>query len=102
MWDVYLYLIIYIVLLLGISWVISRKQDSEDFFIAGRKRGGWQIFASKFAAAIGAGYFITYTGFAYEYGFGVFSLLLGIILGYLIFAYWATPKIHKDSKEKKF
>lgn len=70
--------------------------------ISGRNRGGWQIFASKFAAGIGAGYFITYTGFAYEYGWGVFAMLLGIIFGYLLFGYWASPKIHSKSKEKKF
>ena len=100
--NVYWYIGIYVAVLLIISWIISRKQDKEDFFIAGRKRGGWQILASKFAASIGAGYFITYTGFAYEYGLGVFSLLLGLIIGFLLFAYWATPKIHLHSKEKKF
>ena len=36
--------------------------------------------ASKFAGAIGAGYFITYTGFAYEYGLGVFAMLIGIVV----------------------
>ena len=100
--TVYIYLIIYIAILLIISWFISRRQKKEDYLIAGRNRGGWQIFASKFAAAIGAGYFITYTGFAYEYGAGVFALLLGIIMGYFLFAYWASPKIHAKSKEKKF
>jgi len=102
MLNIYLYIAIYVGALLIFSWVISRKQEKEDFFIAGRNRGGWQIFASKFAAAIGVGYFITYTGFAYEYGMGVFSLLIGMAIGYLIFAYWATPKIYKNSREKRF
>jgi Na+/proline symporter len=100
--SLYIYLGIYIFLLLTISYIISRKQTKEDFLIGNRDRGGWQIFASKFAAAIGAAYFITYTGFAYEYGLGVFALILGGIFGYLIFAYWAAPKIHLDSKENKF
>lgn len=51
--DIYIYLGIYIVILLAISWWVSRKQSKEDFLISGRNRGGWQIFASKFAAAIG-------------------------------------------------
>ena len=100
--NVYFYIGAYVVILIVLSWMISRKQNKEDFFIAGRKRGGWQILASKFAAAIGAGYFITYTGFAYEYGLGVFSLVMGIVLGYFIFAYWASPKIYGNSREKKF
>lgn len=100
--SIYLYLGIYIGLLLIISYSISRKQDEEDFLISGRDRGSWQILASKFAGAIGAGYFITYTGLAYEYGLGIYAMLLGIIIGYLLFAYWAAPIIHKNSKKQKF
>ena len=102
MLNIYIYLGAYILLLLIISYTISRKQDEEDFLISGRNRGGWQILASKFAAGIGAGFFITYTGFAYEYGLGVFAMLFGTFVGYLLFAYWAAPKIHEYSKEKKF
>jgi len=91
-----------VLFLLGISYLISRRQSREDYLIGNRNRGGWQIFLSKFAAAIGAAYFITYTGFAYEYGLGVFAMLLGIVLGYLLFAYWASPKIHAHSKENRF
>jgi len=100
--SIYVYLGLYIALLLIISWWVSRRQSKEDFLISGRNRGGWQILASKFAAGIGAGYFITYTGFAYEYGWGVFAMLLGIVFGYLLFGYWASPRIHDKSKEKKF
>jgi len=101
MLNLYIYLIIYIVFLLGVSYIISKKQSHEDYLIGSRNRGGWQIFLSKFAAAIGAAYFITYTGFAYEYGLGVFTMLLGLIIGYLLFAYWASPKIHAHSKENR-
>jgi Na+/proline symporter len=97
-----LYLGVYVLMLFVMSYVISRKQSNEDFLISGRNRGGWQILSSKFAAAIGAGYFISYTGFAYEYGLGLFAMLIGIFLGYLVFAYWAAPKIALGSKEKKF
>lgn len=100
--NVYLYLILYIALLLIISYLIARKQNKEDFLISGRNRGGWQIMASKFAGAIGAGYFITYTGFAYEYGMGVFAMLIGIAIGYILFAYWAAPKAYQHSRKNKF
>ncbi|MCR4327921.1 MAG: hypothetical protein NUV53_00175 [Patescibacteria group bacterium] len=96
------YLAIYIGLLFLLSWFVSRKQQEEDFLIAGRNRSGWQILLSKFAASIGAGYFITYTGFAYEYGVGVFAMLAGLIAGFLFFAYWAAPRIAAGSREGKF
>lgn len=97
-----IYLIIYILLLFILSYSLSKKQSKEDFLISGRDRSGWQILLSKFAAGIGAGYFISYTGFAYEYGVGLFTMMIGIILGYLVFAYWAAPKIAEGSKEKRF
>ncbi len=96
------YLIVYVGLLFFLSWFVSRKQQEEDFLIAGRNRSGWQILLSKFAAAIGAGYFITYTGFAYEYGVGVFAMIIGFIAGFLLFAYWAAPRIAAGSREGKF
>ena len=102
MLNIYIYLGLYVALLLIVSYFISKKQNDEDFLIGGRDRGSWQILASKFAAGIGAGYFITYTGFAYEYGLGVFAMLFGIFAGYLLFGYWAAPKIHDNSKENKF
>jgi len=102
MLDLYIYLGVYILVLFAISYIVSRRQDKEGFLIAGRKRKGWQILASKFAAGIGVGYFISYTGFAYEYGYGVFTMLAGLFFGYLIFGYWASPKIHAHSKEHKF
>lgn len=97
-----LYLATYVGFLFLLSWWVSRKQQEENFLIAGRNRGGWQILLSKFAASIGAGYFITYTGFAYEYGVGVFVMLAGLIAGFLVFAYWAAPKIAAGSREGKF
>ncbi len=100
--SILFYLMVYVGLLLLLSWVVSKKQKKEDFLIAGRNRRGWQILLSKFAGTMGAGYFITYTGFAYEYGVGVFAMLLGIIAGFLTFAYWASPKIAAGSKEGKF
>lgn len=100
--KLYIYLGVYILLLIGVSFFVSRKQKKEDFLIANRDRGFWQILLSKFATTIGAGYFITYTGFAYEYGLGVFALLIGTALGFLVYAYWAAPLIKKFSDSKRF
>jgi len=85
-----------------VSYIISKKESKEEFLIAGRNRGSVQILFSKFATVIGAGFFITYTGFAYEYGFGIFAMLFGMFAGYLLFGLWAAPKIYKNSKKNKF
>jgi len=98
----YLYLGIYSLILIGISYYISKKETSEGFLIADRKRSWWTISASKFAGAIGASYFVTYTAYAYEYGTGVYAIILGTVIGYTLFAYWASPKIYKHSRKEKF
>ena len=100
--SLYLYLGVYLLLLFIIPFIISRRQRREDFLIASRNRSGWQVLASKFASGIGAGYFITYTGFAYEFGFGVFAILAGLVIGYMLFAFWAVPKIRDSSISGKF
>lgn len=100
--NLYLLLGIYILALMAIGFFISRQKSSEDFLIGGRNRKGWQIMLSKFAGSIGASWFITYTAFAYEYGFGVYLILVGFIMGYFFFAYWAAPRIYRYSKEEKF
>ena len=100
--NLYLYLGSYILLVLGISFWISKKNSDEDFLIAGRDRKMVQILFSKFATSVGVSWFITYTGYAYLYGFSVLTIIPGFIISYFLFAYWAVPKIYKDSQKEKF
>lgn len=98
----YIYLGLYIIVLMGITYYVSRKSSQEGFLIADRNRPRWQIMLSKFAEAIGAAWFITYTAYAYEFGIGVYMAIAGMTAGYLLFAYWAAPRIFKYAHEKKF
>jgi len=94
---------IYILLIWGVSYFFSRGATAEDYLISGRNRSSWQILASKFAGAVGVSTFITYTGYAYRFGFwGVFTLIIGILLGYNLFAFWAAPRVKRLSEEGHF
>ena len=56
------------------------------------------ILASKFAGAVGVSTFITYTSYTYKFGpWGVLPLILGAMVGYSLFAFWAAPKIKQFS-----
>ena len=98
----FIYLSLYVAALILISWVISRKEGDEGFLIANRDRKWWIIASSQFAGAIGVGYFVAYTGYAYEYGFGVYLILLGSVIGYSLFGLWAAARLYKDSREQAF
>lgn len=69
-------LFLYILSLLLISIFIGRKETSEDFLVSGRDRAWWIILASKFAGTVGVSWFITYAAYAYEFGWGVYIIIL--------------------------
>lgn len=95
-------LVVYIVLIIGISIFVNRKGDSSSFLSSSRDRGTWSILFSKFAGAISVTTFISYTAYAYEFGFGIFGLLFGIIVGYVLFGLWAAPKINELSSANAY
>ena len=94
-------LVLYIFSLLFISWWANRNNTSEDYLIAGRNRPAWQIMFSKYAASIAAGWLIVYTSFAYEYGLGVMVVFVGSVIGSLLYARWAAPRIYPVANEFK-
>ncbi|MBW1298744.1 sodium:solute symporter family transporter [Aquimarina litoralis] len=100
--QIYLYLVSYCILIIGISIYLSRSSTKEDFLIGGRNRSGWAILFSKFAGAIGVSTLITYTGYAYKFGWGLFAMSIGSVIGYLLFAFWAAPKIKGLSLKGNF
>ena len=100
--NLFLYIGVYVFALLLLTFIVLRKQSKESFLIANRNRNSFQILCSKFATIVGAGWFLTFTGFAYEFGVGIFIMLIGMILGIFLFTYWAIPKIFDISKKNKF
>ncbi|BDS10615.1 sodium:solute symporter family protein [Aureispira anguillae] len=101
--EIYLFISIYVLLIIGLSYFYARNASEEDYLISGRDRNTWNILASKFAGAVGVSTFITYTSYAYKFGsWGVIPLILGAIFGYSIFAFWASPKIKQFSLGQQF
>ncbi|MFT5647473.1 MAG: Na+/proline symporter [Aureispira sp.] len=95
---VYIFIGIYVVLIIAISYFYSKNGSDEDYLISGRDRNEWNILASKFAGAVGVSTFITYTSYTYKFGpWGVLPLILGAMVGYSVFAFWAAPKIKQFS-----
>ncbi|UXP31269.1 hypothetical protein N6H18_13010 [Reichenbachiella agarivorans] len=97
-----IYLVTYILLLVGLSVYLSKTSSPEDFLIGGRNRSGWTILFSKFAGAIGVSTLISYTGYAYQFGLGMFGMLIGAVVGYMLFALWAAPRIKRLSLQGQF
>lgn len=79
---------------------MSRNKTDEDYLIAGRDRSWYQVLLSKFAVSVGVGWFISYTAYAYEFGFAMVGFIVGTILGYSLFTFWVIPKVYNFSREK--
>lgn len=100
--QIYIYLAVYIVFIIGLSIYISKSSTADDFLIAGRNSNTLSILFSKFSGAIGVSTFITFTGFAYKFGWGFLAMSLGSIVGYLFFAFWAAPRVKQLSSKGLF
>ncbi|KAA1241602.1 sodium:solute symporter [Aquimarina sp. RZ0] len=100
--PIYIFLITHVILIIGLSIYISQSSSQEDFLIGGRNKSSWAILFSKFAGAIGVSTLITYTGYAYKFGWGLFAMSIGSVIGYLVFAFWAAPRIKKLSLQGNF
>lgn len=99
---VYIALGAYLLILFAIAYISGRGESREDFLVAGRNRSWWQILFSKYASSIGISWFITYTAFSYEYGWWIYLLVFGSMIGYIGFAYWAGPRIRQHANKQQF
>lgn len=75
--------------MLGIGWFAGKKQDEEGYNLYNRKLSTLGYLVSYGATFIGAGFFITGTAYAYRYGLGLGWYFLGMIVGVIVFGYFA-------------
>ncbi len=94
-------LIAYAVISIVIGIISSRRQDDEDFLIAGRKMGLGGFIASVVASYVGGAAIVAYTAFVYQLGISAITLFLGTAIGFLAFIPYAL-KLRAISGEKKF
>ncbi len=75
----------YIVLVLIIGYISSRKQTGADFMIANRKLGLFGFVSTMVASLIGGTILVVYTAFIYEFGVGALFGFVGLTLGFIVF-----------------
>ena len=94
------FFLIYIVIVVIIGLISSRKETEDDFMIAERKVKGFQV-----AATMSAGYFdgatlSIYIAYIYLYGFSAIWLFVGIALGFILLRKYAY-RIKQKADELK-
>jgi len=87
-------IVIYILLLIGISaWASKKVKGGQDFMVAGRKLNSWLLFATLIGGNIGAGSTVGIAGLAYKNGISAAWWMIMSGLGSIILAYFVGPKI---------
>lgn len=87
-------IVLYIVVLILISYIASKKvKGGEDFMVGGRKLNTGLIFAALIGGNIGAGSTVGITGLAYTSGISAAWWMIASGVGSVILAFIVGPKI---------
>lgn len=93
-------LIAYQLLMLGIGWWASkRNNDSEDYYLGGRKLGPLVAAVSASASSSSAWSLLGVSGAAFAWGLPAIWLIPSTISGFLINWYLIAPRLYTQSRE---
>lgn len=84
-----LFFLLYIVAVVVIGVLSSRKSDEEDFMIAGRKVKGIQIAASMSASFFDGAVLSIYMAYMYQFGISAIWMFVGLGAGFLLLRKYA-------------
>lgn len=92
-------LVVYKLVLIGIGfWASRRNQDEEDFFLGGRGLGPVVAAISYSSSASSAWTLLGLSGAAYLVGLRVVWLALGSIIGMFVAWFWIGPRLMAYSR----
>lgn len=83
------FLLVYVLIVVIIGIVQSRKESEEGFMIADREVGGIQLVATLSAGFFDGATLGIYTAYVYQYGLSAIWFFVGTILGFLLLIKYA-------------
>ncbi|WP_028104243.1 sodium:solute symporter [Pseudoduganella violaceinigra] len=93
--SLFLVVLAYFGLLLGVAWATSRNANNDSFFI-GNKSSNWMLVAFGMVGTTLSGVtFISVPGAVGRDGFGYMQIMLGYVLGYLAVANVLLPLYYR-------
>lgn len=90
-----LILLAYFVVLVGISYLTSRKADNDTFFTGNRNNKWYLVAFGMIGASLSGVTFISIPGVVEESQFTYLQIALGYILGYIIIAFVLLPLYYR-------
>ena len=97
---VFITLIVYKLVLVGIGvWASKRTHTGEEFFLGGRGLGPFVAALSYSSSAASAWALLGLSGIAYVYGASTIWVALGSIISMFVVWFWIAPRLMQFSRE---
>lgn len=91
----FIFVIGYFALLLGVAWYTSRNSNNESFFI-GNRNSNWMLVAfGMIGTSLSGVTFVSVPGGVGTGNFYYFQVVLGYLLGYMVIAFVLLPLYYK-------
>jgi Na+/proline symporter len=91
----FVFVISYFVVLLGVAWFTGRNSNNESFFI-GNRNSNWMLVAfGMIGTSLSGVTFVSVPGGVATGNFYYFQIVLGYLLGYLVIAFVLIPLYYK-------
>ncbi len=91
----FVFVIGYFLLLLGVAWYTSRNSNNESFFI-GNRNSNWMLVAfGMIGTSLSGVTFVSVPGGVGTGNFYYFQIVLGYLLGYLVIAFVLLPLYYR-------
>src|SRR6478752_6326456 len=91
----FLFVLIYFLVLLGVAWYTSRNADNNSFFI-GNRNSNWMLVAfGMIGTSLSGVTFVSVPGTVGSTGFGYFQVVIGNFIGYCLIAFILLPLYYK-------
>ena len=87
---------LYFAMLVGVSWLTTRKSGGKGDFFVGDKRSPWYVVAiAMIGTSISGVTFISVPGMVAASQFSYMQMVLGFVAGYVVVAYVLLPLYYK-------
>jgi len=91
----FVFVLIYFLLLLGVAWYTSRNADNNSFFI-GNRNSNWMLVAfGMIGTSLSGVTFVSVPGTVGGSGFAYFQVVIGNFIGYCLIAFILLPLYYK-------
>ncbi len=91
----FVFVLIYFLLLLGVAWYTSRNADNNSFFI-GNRNSNWMLVAfGMIGTSLSGVTFVSVPGTVGSNGFSYFQVVIGNFIGYCLIAFILLPLYYK-------